>query len=524
METKVNLEHDNAEMRQVTVLVVEPDLKRHKEYKTLQQKDGYQVCFAKTGTEAINAVYATIPDIIVADILLPDINGYQFCRLLKNDPVTQKIPLILVSVGDEKMDKFWGFKAGADAFIARDALAINLAKQVAMLLQIYQQIDVEEKTYLRSLNQVDTDESGESVTNIRTRLTQILDKALIESTLMNEFRHLNDLVHDKSLMNYMLFSLLESILDYDLAAIFYNDRNRDPRLLTFHIPDGQTVRRSELEHLKEETFHYLRGKASNPRLFDVQEMDLVGDAVEETEETQANTATGVQYKTTYRHDIFVDEELIGHLVLYAKPLTKFEAMFPVGLVQDEIKLLMKLRYLYSQAEILAITDGMTGLFNYRHFMMTFDREFRRARRYELDLSLAVIDIDNFKEFNDTWGHQLGDEVIRHIAQKATECFRVVDFVARYGGEEIVVIFSETPLGNAVVACERFRRLIEETPLQWKETQLPTKVSIGLASMTEKEESASDLIKKADELLYIAKKRGRNRVEFYPDDTKSSSAG
>jgi diguanylate cyclase (GGDEF)-like protein len=162
-------------------------------------------------------------------------------------------------------------------------------------------------------------------------------------------------------------------------------------------------------------------------------------------------------------------------------------------------------------EQLATTDGMTGIYNRRHFMTLADREWSRSRRYGRPLSFLMIDIDFFKSINDRFGHEVGDQMIIHLATLASGCKRDSDLLARIGGEEFALLLPETDLSQAQLVAERLRRDVAENPLTASSDQISTTISIGVAMCTESMTGISDLMKVADKALYDAKSSERNRV-------------
>jgi len=162
-----------------------------------------------------------------------------------------------------------------------------------------------------------------------------------------------------------------------------------------------------------------------------------------------------------------------------------------------------------EMEKLATIDGMTGIFNRRHFLALADREWFRARRYGRPLSFLMIDIDYFKAINDRFGHDVGDRAIVHVANLASHYKRGSDLLARIGGEEFGLLLPETGTAQAELVAERLRRAVAASPLA--EVSHSATVSIGVASSDETMAGISDLIKAADQALYAAKRSGRNRV-------------
>ena len=164
-------------------------------------------------------------------------------------------------------------------------------------------------------------------------------------------------------------------------------------------------------------------------------------------------------------------------------------------------------------ELLSITDGLTKLHNHRHFQDELARAFDEAQRYQRPLSLAMIDIDFFKKFNDTYGHAAGDDVLKQVAQIYRSSVRSTDLVARYGGEEFAVMMPETALEDAITFAEKIRHVIETTPLKTQAGEVHATVSLGVASIPlSRINSAKELIVAADKALYRAKRNGRNQVQ------------
>jgi diguanylate cyclase (GGDEF)-like protein len=157
----------------------------------------------------------------------------------------------------------------------------------------------------------------------------------------------------------------------------------------------------------------------------------------------------------------------------------------------------------------ATIDGMTGIYNRRHFLALADREWDRAHGYRRPLSFLMIDIDYFKVINDRFGHEIGDRAIVHVANLARECKRTSDVLARIGGEEFAMLLPETDLDHAQVVAERLRCEVAKCPLA--EVAHSATISIGVATADEKMNGLSDLMKMADHALYAAKRAGRNRV-------------
>ncbi|HXI14029.1 MAG TPA: diguanylate cyclase [Thermoanaerobaculia bacterium] len=164
-------------------------------------------------------------------------------------------------------------------------------------------------------------------------------------------------------------------------------------------------------------------------------------------------------------------------------------------------------------ELLSITDGLTRLYNHRHFQEELARAFEESERYQRPLSIAIIDIDFFKKVNDTYGHGAGDEVLKSVAAIFKDSIRSSDLAARYGGEEFTVMMPETDLDDAITFAEKIRTLVEQSTIETTAGIVPVTVSIGISSYPRyKARSPRGLVEAADKALYRAKRRGRNQVQ------------
>ena len=188
------------------------------------------------------------------------------------------------------------------------------------------------------------------------------------------------------------------------------------------------------------------------------------------------------------------------------------------LIADALGVVVKSLFLMEETQLLALTDGLTGLYNRRHASARLEEEMARARRNSTGLCVAMCDVDHFKAINDEFGHSAGDRVLKQIADSLTEYVRRNDIVSRWGGEEFLVIFSEIKLTAARIVAERLRGRLANTP-QVEGGPEKISVSIGLA-MLRPGVTANTLIEQADQALYRAKARGRNRVEIAAEERHS----
>lgn len=204
----------------------------------------------------------------------------------------------------------------------------------------------------------------------------------------------------------------------------------------------------------------------------------------------------------------------------SKPFNKLELL-------ARVKSLLRVKFLHDQLQEkiqqlerakerlreLAVTDGLTGLHNYRYFKDVLNMEIKRAERHKNSLSLIMFDIDSFKHYNDTHGHPAGDKVLQRIASLVSRNIRTIDIAARYGGEEFAIILPNTSAKNATIVAEKIRKLIEyhQFPFQKSQPNKNITISVGVASYPVCGKTFEDLVACADKRLYAAKAEGKNRV-------------
>jgi diguanylate cyclase (GGDEF)-like protein len=169
--------------------------------------------------------------------------------------------------------------------------------------------------------------------------------------------------------------------------------------------------------------------------------------------------------------------------------------------------------LHAEVQRLAITDALTGLYNRRGLFELGQREVERSRRYKRPLVAIMMDIDRFKYINDYYGHAAGDLVLQTIAKRCSDNMRRIDILGRLGGDEFAFLLPETDMFTASNVAERVRLTISERPVITEETQINVSVSLGVARATSATPDLEVLFSRADAAMYVAKREGRNRVEF-----------
>ena len=183
----------------------------------------------------------------------------------------------------------------------------------------------------------------------------------------------------------------------------------------------------------------------------------------------------------------------------------------MSIVANQLSLQLSRIYLYNQVEALAVTDALTGLFVRHHFLERAREELARSTRHGLSCTLLMVDLDLFKQKNDSYGHLVGDVVLKDIARLLQHNLRDIDLMARFGGEEFILLLVETTAEQAMPVAQRLKQLVEVHPIRAYDELLTQTISVGLAGFPQDAKTLEELIERADQALYAAKREGRNRV-------------
>lgn len=462
-------------------------------------KCGYEIETASNGLEGYNKVFSFIPDIVLSDVIMPELDGYQLCRLIKNNKLTKNIPVILLTVLDKKLDEFWGKKAGADLFISKtadfDSIKLNIEKQL-------------ETSKLTNKDRENIKKGSLEQGSVKEQVNDILNELLKQSIFLNEFRNLGEFYTHEGLLIEKCFNLFSTFIDYDLAGLFFNIPDASVSKNIVFDTKNNSISQFVLEKIKRDFFNKMN-------IYNDIDSNMTQYEILENNSASNNTIISPNYfKTIHIIPLVFEEKLLGGLCLCSLDEIDYQDLKLYDSFIKELLALMKMKYLYSKVEFLSVTDGLTGLYNRRYFEYNIEREFFRAKRYKNNLSMAILDIDFFKNINDTYGHQHGDFVLKEISKLIRESFRRTDILCRYGGEEIVIIMPETSLENAVIPSERLKEKIANKDFIYNNTNMKLTVSIGISAMSDEFNNQKEIIESADRALYKAKQTGRNKVVIF----------
>ncbi len=478
------------------ILLVEDSDTQLKFLKEGLEASGFEVETATNGSEAYKKVYSCTPDIVVSDIMMPAIDGYHLCRMIKNVEETKKIPVILLTILEKKIDGFWGKKAGAQLFLSK---SIDIKELVSNINATVRRYPVPEEYKKALAAKEDPDNSAQ------TRLNSILNDLLMKSVFSNEFRNLSDFLNYERILVEKLFSLLSSFVEYHAAGIYFASPDDFAQNILYIDTLGRNLSKNLLSDINYDFFRKMEDhKTIKDSKFEVVRM-LLG---KELDYNFSDLTSKIIIPLVF------DKKLIGGICFYTRQEVDYSSFKYFDIMISELLAIFKMKYQYTEKEFMSVLDGLTGLYNRRQFEIGLEQEHNRTKRHPSDFSLAILDIDFFKKVNDTYGHQYGDYVLKTVADLMKQSFRKTDLLYRYGGEELIMIMPETNIEGAIIPVQRLRRMVEEYDFEYNGVKAKVTVSIGLTMNYQKFAPAADILKSADDALYEAKEGGRNRVVLH----------
>ncbi|WP_425408741.1 PleD family two-component system response regulator [Hyphococcus sp.] len=427
----------------------------------------FDVLGAYSGQEAIDQAGQEKPDIILLDVMMPGMDGFEACRRLKNNPETMHIPVVMVTALDQQADRVAGLEAGADDFLTKPVEDLALFARVRSLTRLKMMTDELRARYTTGQDLGIVGKIDASINPGESRILIIDDNEEQAARLKSSIGEDTHQITVEAEPEVALGRARQG--EFDLILVNLSIEAMDPLRLCSSIRSFEETR---LTPLLAVVRHGDTRKLV--RALDIGVNDYVTRPVDKNE-------LSARIMTQLRRKRYVDQ---------------LRSSFEVSLE-------------------MAVTDQLTGLYNRRylasHLSAMFDRSFWTGR----PLAIMVLDIDHFKSVNDKYGHDVGDKVLKQFADRIANSIRGIDLACRYGGEEFLIAMPDTDLAFAAVVAERLRAEIaaDKFVVNGGREELGVTVSIGLASTEKGEEgdTAQKLIKRADEALYEAKTGGRNRV-------------
>jgi two-component system cell cycle response regulator len=448
------------------VLVVDDVLANLKLLEARLNAEYFEVVTAPGGHEALEVCERGQCDIVLLDVMMPGIDGFEVARRLKASAATHHIPIIMITALDQPSDRVRGLEAGADDFLTKPIDDVALIARVRSLVRLKMVTDELRMRAVTSTEIGVADHAFEAANDagLNGRILVVDDRQASVERIQAAVGRQHTIEVEASPQEALFriadgkFDLLTLSLDLDgfdalrlVGQVRSLERTRHLPILLFADP-GQDTR-------------LLRG-------LDLGANDYLLRTADKNELT-ARVRTQVRRKR------------------YAERL------------RDNVQYSME----------LALTDPLTGLFNRRYMETHIGTLVERSAARGKSLSVLVLDIDYFKSINDTFGHDAGDDVLREFAERLKASIRGIDLACRHGGEEFVVVMPDTDIGVATLVAERIRRRIAGEPFPIGRTgkTIEVTISVGIAFRMGPQDTAPAMLKRADDALYRAKRDGRNRV-------------
>lgn len=436
-----------------TILVVDDSpLYLHRLTSILETQPGMQVYGYHSAREALAWAQAHHPDLILLDIQMPEMDGYEFCQCIKRSANTSGIPIIFVSSDNRPEDKVKAFEAGGVDYVIKPFHAAEILARVKTHLtlgNLQQQLEIANHNLAQQLTELTRSQAAQ-------RESEEILRAFVRAHPDTAF------IHDEVGRYVEVISVQEDLLPVPLDQI-------KGRLVQDILPP------------------------------EVSDMVLI--AIQQTLATEHNQV--IEYQMQVKAGLRWFE---GRTALLSGDITQRKF---VVLVSSDITERVQL---YEEVQRMAAQDPLTGCYNRRHFLSLANQEFEHSLRYDRPLALVMIDIDFFKRVNDHYGHPVGDQVLRQLVNHCQTHLRKVDVVGRYGGEEFLLLLPETSQVQAFMTAERLRSEIAGMQIATPQGDLSITISLGVASARPGiDKNLDPIIQRADDALYRAKAGGRNRV-------------
>lgn len=427
----------------------------------------YDVITATNGKKAIEVAKSEEPDIILLDVMMPEMDGFEACKILKSDPDTAHIPVVMVTALSDVQDRVQGLEAGADDFLTKPINDLALFARIRSLVRLKQLMD---ELSLRGqsgrdFGLVDDDSESANQDIMKEAKIVVVDDDVVQA--QNIYNKLSALGSDIKIITEpddVMDILNEG--EYDVVLVSTQLADVDGLRLCTNIRNNEHTKRLSLLIIIEEDDTNLLVKGLDMGVNDYLVTPIDGN------EVVARVRTQVKRK-------------------------HFQDM---------------LKSNYQKSVSMAVTDALTGLYN-RHYFDTHGKTLlEQAVHQGRPLSFIMTDIDFFKKVNDTYGHLSGDDVLKEVPKRMMDCVRTTDLVARYGGEEFVVVMPDAPPLIARTVAERIRESMEAKlfKVSAEPGEIKCTMSFGVAC-SQPGDTLESLMERADAALYKAKESGRNKV-------------
>ncbi|MGN6683653.1 MAG: PleD family two-component system response regulator [Devosia sp.] len=427
----------------------------------------FEVKTAASGRDALAVVAGGQTDIVLLDVMMPEMDGFEVCRQMKADPATAHIPVVMITALDQPSDRVKGLQAGADDFLTKPVDDVQLMARVKSLVRLKALTDE-----LRARAQTGEEIAIEDAMRAMDAANAQGGKVLLVDTDPRSAERIRGYLVPANQVE-VLASPADAAMQvatgsYDLAIVSMALDGFDPLRVCSQMRTLEQTRTLPILLIAEDA-----DRARVVRGLDLGVNDFIMRPVERNE-------LAARVRTQVRRNRYAAE----------------------------------LRQTVTNTLALAVTDELTGLYNRRYFDRHLSLMLDKAREQERDMAVMLIDMDFFKSVNDNHGHDIGDAVLKEFAQRLKRNIRGVDLACRFGGEEFVVLMPDTDYRQAQGVAERVRMAVAERGFETPTIRpLSVTCSVGVALNEHELDTPEMILKRADVALYRAKREGRNRVVF-----------
>jgi len=455
------------------VLVIE-DSKLWREFLRKElEKEGFTVDTAEDGLEGLNKFFEFMPDAVVTDFVMPKMNGIHVCRIIKAYTSFQKVGVVILTGIDESINKFWAEASGADLFLSKGLRREELIKKLISFLKGPYII-----SWSREVYKIRKQPFGE--------LVDILDETLKFETIRLKILELTEFIEDEFHLLKKLYELFKQLFIFDSM-----------HLLLLSTTTGRLYSFSKKEVVYNDDFLLNKMYAHLKRPITPSKWIYRGNYNSNGE-------------TLEDFEIFLIERNNNeHGVILFENATDKDLMIQiVSIANNALSMLFNVINNYNEYKDNSEIDFLSNVSNKRVITNKLEEYSKLAQRQDIPLSVAMIDIDDFKRVNDKYGHTVGDEVLKEFARIIKNNLRESDLVGRFGGEEFLVIFPGTPAENAKEVLQRVLEKVRN--YNWQKYGID-KLTFSAGVTSNVKGSVTDIIDRADQNLYKAKKSGKNKV-------------
>jgi two-component system, cell cycle response regulator len=463
------------------VLIVDDDLMLKVMFEDILHAHGYQTYHASNGREAVRLLKEHKPEIILMDIVMPEMDGIEACKAIRSIKLPIRPSIIMVSNNKDKDAIVEALENGADDFIIKPIDAMQLIARIHAQSRI--------KSFYREI--YEDKKNLETILEVMHTVSSTLKTEEVLYTIVKKVAEITGAIRCSIVL----------IAKEDVGYVLASHENPNMQEIKIDLNRYPEIR----EVLKNKGPVVVEDIPRNPLMTNVQEL-----------------VKNLDKMNILILPIVLEEEVIGTLLLRTKRFDKCFAEKDIKLCQiiaqtvchavKNARLFEEVSKEKETMKILATTDGLTEVYNHNFFYTRLEEEFNRAVRYGTTISLIMIDVDDFKKINDTYGHRTGDYVLKEIADIIKRLVRKTDIVARYGGEEFSVILPHTNLDGAEEEAERIRETISNHRYANISKETLT-MSFGVVSYPSMKTimNTGDFVNLADTALYEAKRSGKNKV-------------